>query len=312
MEQVEKGKAMIEEQFGKELGYSWIVVRSDRGPLNRQELEDYQLDTELMEYALDKNERAHIEYEVEADRLLLIFNALDPIKEDNHYETTPITLIVQGNQVITIVNEQNYYLIDRIHQHLPYSKITSSYQFLFLILNLVIQEYFPILDEIDREKDRVNSRLRKQTTKGLLLELSDLETGLVYLLTASNQNVLVLEQFRKHPRMSRLTSQELEELEDALIEAQQLLAMSQLESQVLQQLSSAYDTILNNTLNENLTSLNIISILLAVLSLITGFFGMNVPLPWSEEPLAWIWLLLAFLVLWLVLARLLRSIMNRR
>lgn len=112
--------------------------------------------------------------------------------------------------------------------------------------------------------------------------------------------------------MSRLTSQELEELEDALIEAQQLLAMSQLESQVLQQLSSAYDTILNNTLNENLTSLNIISILLAVLSLITGFFGMNVPLPWSEEPLAWIWLLLAFLVLWLVLARLLRSIMNRR
>ena len=252
---------MIEEQFGKELGYSWIVVRSDRGPLNRQELEDYQLDTELMEYALDKNERAHIEYEVEADRLLLIFNALDPIKEDNHYETTPITLIVQGNQVITIVNEQNYYLIDRIHQHLPYSKITSSYQFLFLILNLVIQEYFPILDEIDREKDRVNSRLRKQTTKGLLLELSDLETGLVYLLTASNQNVLVLEQFRKHPRMSRLTSQELEELEDALIEAQQLLAMSQLESQVLQQLSSAYDTILNNTLNENLTSLNIISIL---------------------------------------------------
>ena len=131
---------MIEEQFGKELGYSWIVVRSDRGPLNRQELEDYQLDTELMEYALDKNERAHIEYEVEADRLLLIFNALDPIKEDNHYETTPITLIVQGNQVITIVNEQNYYLIDRIHQHLPYSKITSSYQFLFLILNLVIQE----------------------------------------------------------------------------------------------------------------------------------------------------------------------------
>lgn len=243
---------------------------------------------------------------------MLIFNALDPIKEDNHYETTPITLIVQGNQVITIVNEQNYYLIDRIHQHLPYSKITSSYQFLFLILNLVIQEYFPILDEIDREKDRVNSRLRKQTTKGLLLELSDLETGLVYLLTASNQNVLVLEQFRKHPRMSRLTSQELEELEDALIEAQQLLAMSQLESQVLQQLSGAYDTILNNTLNENLTSLNIISILLAVLSLITGFFGMNVPLPWAEEPLAWIWLLLAFLVLWLVLARLLRSIMNRR
>ncbi|MBG9368227.1 hypothetical protein [Streptococcus sp. NLN64] len=65
---------MIEEQFGKEQEYSWIVVRSDKGPLNRKELEDYQLDTELMEYALDKNERAHMEYDGEADRLLLIFN----------------------------------------------------------------------------------------------------------------------------------------------------------------------------------------------------------------------------------------------
>lgn len=303
---------MIEEHFGKEHGYSWIVVRSDKGPLNRQELEDYQLDTELMEYALDKNERAHMEYDAEGDRLLLIFNALDLIKEDNHYETTPLTLIAHRNQVITIVNEQNHYLIDRIHRQLPYSTITSSYQFLFLILTLVTQEYFPILDEINREKDRVNGLLRKQTTKRLLLELSDFETGLVYLLTASNQNVLVLEQLRKHPRMSRLTNQELEELEDALIEAQQLLAMSQLESQILQQLSGAYDTILNNTLNENLTTLNIISILLAVLSLITGFFGMNVPLPLSEEPLAWIWITLAFIVLWLLLARILRSIMNRR
>ncbi|WP_247644667.1 magnesium transporter CorA family protein [Streptococcus sp. NLN64] len=237
---------------------------------------------------------------------------MDPIKEDNHYETTPLTLIAQGNQVIMIVNEQNHYLIDRIQRHLPYTTISSSYQFLFFILTLVTQEYFPILDEIDREKDRVNGLLRKQTTKRLLLELSDLETGLVYLLTASNQNVLVLEQLRKHPRTSRLTNEELEELEDALIEAQQLLAMTQLESQVLQQLSGAYDTILNNTLNENLTSLNIISILLAVLSLITGFFGMNVPLPLSEEPLAWIWISLAFIGLWLILARILRSIMNRR
>ena len=65
----------------------------------------------------------------------------------------------------------------------------------------------------------LNSKLRKRTTKQLLFELSDLETGSVYLLTAANQNVLLLEQLRNHPHIQKLGSIELEQLDDALIEA---------------------------------------------------------------------------------------------
>ena len=59
--------------------------------------------------------------------------------------------------------------------------------------------------------------------------------------------------------------------------------MTQLDSQILRQLSGAYNNILNNNLNDNLTILTIISILLAVLAVITGFFGMNVPSPWQKS-----------------------------
>ncbi|MDG3145980.1 magnesium transporter CorA family protein, partial [Streptococcus suis] len=166
--------------------------------------------------------------------------------------------------------------------------------------------------QLESDKEILNSKLRKRTTKQLLFELSDLETGSVYLLTAANQNVLLLEQLRNHPHIQKLGSIELEQLEDALIEAEQLSAMTQLDSQILRQLSGAYNNILNNNLNDNLTILTIISILLAVLAVITGFFGMNVQLPWQNEPLAWIWIVKMSLVLLIIITTLLNLMMSRK
>jgi Mg2+ and Co2+ transporter CorA len=188
----------------------------------------------------------------------------------------------------------------------------SCFQFLFAALTLTSKEYFPILDQLESDKEILNSKLRKRTTKQLLFELSDLETGSVYLLTAANQNVLLLEQLRNYPHIQKLGSIELEQLDDALIEAEQLSAMTQLDSQILRQLSGAYNNILNNNLNDKLTILTVISILLAVLAVITGFFGMNVQLPWQNEPLAWIWIVIMSLVLIIIITTLLNLIMSRK
>lgn len=303
---------MIEKRFGVENELWWIIVDSKKGQIDQAIMEEYNLDSELMSYALDKNERAHLEYDSVHDRLLLIFGLLDPIKEDNHYETVPMTFIVQNGQFIMIVNDRNAYLLKKLEGYMATHTIVTCHQFLFVALTMALKEYFPVLDQLDREKDTLNAKLRKKTTKSLLLELSDLETGLVYLLTAANQNVLLLEQLRNQPRTQKLDRIELEELEDALVEARQLVAMTQLDSQILQQLSGTYNNILNNNLNDNLTILTIISILLAVVSVITGFFGMNVPLPWTDQPQAWIWVIILSGILWLILAQLLKWFMSRK
>ncbi|HFU4086776.1 TPA: magnesium transporter CorA family protein [Streptococcus suis] len=303
---------MIEKRFGNNNELSWIIIHSGREIIDKKLVDEYDLDNELISYALDKNERAHLEYNVKLDRLLLIFNLLDITKEDNYYETTPMAFIVQQNQFITIFNARNAYFLEKLEKYLRDHPISSCFQFLFAALTLTSKEYFPILDQLESDKDILNSKLRKRTTKQLLLELSDLETGLVYLLTAGNQNVLVLEQLRNHPHIQKLGSIELEELDDALIEARQLAAMTQLDSQILQQLSGAYNNILNNNLNDNLTILTIISILLAVLAVITGFFGMNVQLPWQNEPQAWIWIVIISLVLLISITTILNWLISRK
>ena len=303
---------MIEKRFGNNNELSWIIIHSEREIIDKQLVEDYGLDKESVSYVLDKNERPHIEYNVKLDRLLLIFNLLDITKEDNYYETTPMAFIVQQNQFITIFNARNAYFQEKLEKYLMDHSVMSCFQFLFAALTLTSKEYFPILDQLESDREILNSKLRKRTTKQLLFELSDLETGSVYLLTAANQNALLLKQLRNHPRIQKLGSIELEQLDDALIEAEQLSAMTQLDSQILQQLSGAYNNILNNNLNDNLTILTIISILLAVLSVITGFFGMNVQTPWENEPLAWIRIVIMSLVLLIIITTLLNLMMSRR
>ncbi|MGC6552240.1 magnesium transporter CorA family protein [Streptococcus sp. VTCC 12905] len=303
---------MIEKRFGNNNELSWIIIHSEREIIDKQLVEDYGLDKESVSYVLDKNERPHIEYNVKLDRLLLIFNLLDITKEDNYYETTPMAFIVQQNQFIIIFNARNAYFQEKLEKYLMDHSVMSCFQFLFAALTLTSKEYFPILDQLESDKEILNSKLRKRTTKQLLFELSDLETGSVYLLTAANQNALLLKQLRNHPRIQKLGSIELEQLDDALIEAEQLSAMTQLDSQILQQLSGAYNNILNNNLNDNLTILTIISILLAVLSVITGFFGMNVQTPWENEPLAWIRIVIMSLVLLIIITTLLNLMMSRR
>ena len=161
---------------------------------------------------------------------------------------------------------------------------------------------------MDKSKDEISALLRQTTTKKNLFALSDLETGMVYLTAAAKQNRLLLEHIQGHALYRNFNEVEREQFDDAMIEAHQLVSMTDLISQVLQQLSGSYNNILNNNLNDNLTTLTIISVLLAILAVITGFFGMNVPLPFTEEPNAWIYILIASLILWAILAQYLKKI----
>ena len=134
---------------------------------------------------------------------------------------------------------------------------------------------------------------------------------MVYLTAAAKQNRMLLEHIQGHALYRSFNEIEREQFDDAMIEAHQLVSMTDLISQVLQQLSASYNNILNNNLNDNLTTLTIISVLLAFLAVVTGFFGMNVPLPLTDEPYAWLYISLASAGLWVVLSLLLRKIAKK-
>ena len=300
---------VLEKQLGN--GCTWIDLDVDKIK-HMEDLSDiYGLDKETIEYALDRNERAHMDYNRETETVTFIYNVLDLEKDKEYYEAIPMTFIVEKQRMITISNHKNAYVIDQMSAYLDSHESLSIYKFLFSGLEIISNAYYPVIEEMDKSKDEISALLRQTTTKKNLFALSDLETGMVYLTAAAKQNRLLLEHIQGHALYRRFNDVEREQFDDAMIEAHQLVSMTDLISQVLQQLSASYNNILNNNLNDSLTILTIISVLLAVLAVITGFFGMNVPLPFTEEPNAWIYILMASLILWAALSQWLKKITRK-
>lgn len=300
---------VLEKQLGN--GCIWIDLDVDKIK-NMEDLSDiYGLDKETIEYALDRNERAHMDYNRETETVTFIYNVLDLEKDKEYYEAIPMTFIVEKQRMITISNHKNAYVIDQMSAYLDSHESLSIYKFLFAGLEIISNAYYPVIEEMDKSKDEISALLRQTTTKKNLFALSDLETGMVYLTAAAKQNRLLLEHIQGHALYRRFNDVEREQFDDAMIEAHQLVSMTDLISQVLQQLSASYNNILNNNLNDSLSILTIISVLLAVLAVITGFFGMNVPLPFTEEPNAWIYILMTSLILWVALSQWLKKITRK-
>lgn len=300
---------VLDKQLGN--GCTWINLDIEKIKNLEDLSEIYGLDKETIEYALDRNERAHMDYNRENGTVTFIYNVLDLEKDKEYYEAIPMTFIVEQQRMITISNHKNAYVIERMLTYLKTHETISIYKFLFASLELISNAYYPVIEEMDKSKDEISALLRQTTTKKNLFALSDLETGMVYLTAAAKQNRLLLEHIQGHALYRRFNDVEREQFDDAMIEAHQLVSMTDLISQVLQQLSASYNNILNNNLNDSLTILTIISVLLAVLAVITGFFGMNVPLPFTEEPNAWIYILIASLILWAALSQWLKKITRK-
>ncbi|MGG5315146.1 magnesium transporter CorA family protein [Enterococcus sp. AZ072] len=290
---------------------TWINLTTESKEEVAQLYNEYKIDEEVVEYSLDKNERAHLDFDKAAQTFVLIYNVPNRLKIDNHYETIPMSFIIKDRLLITVTNKRNQYLFFEMQNYLEKFPTVSIFQFLFASLFLISEAFFPFVEEMNQDRTKVSNKLKDKTTKRNLLELSDLETGIVFFISASKQNVVLLEQIKAHAIYKQLSDPEKEELEDAMIEAKQLVEMTKLSSEILQQLSSTYNNVLNNNLNDTMRILTILSVLLTIPTIITGFFGMNMPLPLEHNTSGWIIAIVISTVLWFGLSLIFRKLLKR-
>ena len=290
---------------------SWININSDLISEYSSIYDTYEIDSEMLEYALDEHERAHIEYDRRKETLIVIYNVIKQSLNSNQYETIPMTFIVRRNQIITITNHHNEYIVQAMKEELEERPDMSLFTFLFSSLFMITEYYFPKIEKLKKEQGLLSQMLRQKTTKKNLFALSDLEIGSVYLVSATKQNAIVLEQLKTQSVFKVLDDVEKEELEDSLIEAKQLVEMTSINLQILQQLSGTYNNVLNNNLNDTMKLLTVISILLTVPDIVTGFFGMNVQIPFTEHSHGWGIVLGIILAIWILVSVILFRLMKK-
>jgi len=95
----------------------------------------------------------------------------------------------------------------------------------------------------------------------------------------------------------RMFPEDEELLEDVITENRQAIEMTNVSRDILTSMMDAFASIISNNLNVVMKFLASITIVLSIPTIVTSFFGMNLPLPFADNPFATLYIILIFITL---------------
>lgn len=247
--------------------------------------ENIHIKEDFIKYPLDYEEKARIDIEEEDQTILFIIDVPVTEKGSNGYvySTMPIGMIVVRDDYFITVSLKEVKIINNFEK--GFVKGFCTYKKSRFILQLMYNnssEYLNYLKKINKETEIAESVLKNSMKNRELLKLLNLEKSLVYITTSLRSNEAVMERTLKI-RNIKLYEEDEDILEDAIIENKQAIEMSKIYSDILNGTMDAYASIISNNLNGVMKFLTSITIVLAVPTMVSSFWGMNVALPFEKS-----------------------------
>jgi magnesium transporter len=147
------------------------------------------------------------------------------------------------------------------------------------------------LKQIDRRSIQIERELHKSLKNKELIQLLELEKSLVYFSTSLKANEVVLERMLRLEAIKKYPEDE-DLLEDVIIENKQAIEMATIYSNILSGTMDAFASVISNNLNIVMKLLTSITIVMAIPTMIASFFGMNVPVPLADFPMAFLMIIM--------------------
>ena len=264
---------------------TWInMVNPSEEEINKV-CDNVKIKDQFIKDALDFEEKARIDEEEDDSTLLFVVDVPIIEKEDGveTYTTMPIGMIVVRDDFFITVSLRRNKVIEsfekgKIKNFQTYKKT----RFIFQILYLNASFYLTYLKQINKETEIAEYILKNSMRNKELLKMLSLEKSLVYFATSLKSNEIVMEKTLRG-KIIKLYDEDEDILEDAITENKQAIEMAQIYNNILNGTMEAYASIISNNLNGVMKTLTSITIILAVPTMISSFWGMNVNLPFQNS-----------------------------
>ena len=266
---------------------SWINLVNPSEEEIKKVCDNLKIQDDFIRAALDNEEKARIDMEEDDGTILFIVDVplMEKIKDESDlYSTMPIGMIVvRDDFFITVSLKKNKVIQSFEKTRMKNFQTYKKSRFIFQILYMNASFFLSYLKQINKETEITEYILKKSMRNKELLKMLSLEKGLVYFTTSLKSNELVMEKTMRGKTI-KLYEDDEEILEDAIIENKQAIEMAKIYSDILNGTMDAYASIISNNLNGVMKFLTSITIVLAVPTMISSFWGMNVGLPLQNSP----------------------------
>ena len=195
--------------------------------------------------------------------------------EDNQdpiYITIPLGMMLKDNILVTVYYVQNNVISNFINWSNQKKINRTGYD---LYISIFLESnfwYLKYLKQIHLQMKKAESSLSDKMNKSELMHIMNIEKFLVYFTASLKDNESVLTRAK---RFIPTKSYDEDLMDDVEVELSQALHTSQIYSDILEREQSSYSSIINNSLNQTMKKMTIITICLMVAALVPGFYGMN-------------------------------------
>ena len=284
---------------------SWISLVNPSETEIKKVCENVNIQEDFIRDALDFEEKARIDKEEDDGTTLFVVDVpiIEKNEENDIYSTMPLGMIVvRDDFFITVSLRKNKIIEDFEKRKIKNIQTYKKSKLIFQILYLNSSYYLSYLKQINKETEIAEYILKNSMKNKELLKLLSLEKSLVYFTTSLKSNELVMERTMRG-KILKLYEEDEDILEDAITENRQAIEMAKIYSDILNGTMDAYASIISNNLNGVMKFLTSITIVLAIPTMISSFWGMNVNLPFQDNKFGFpimlgISIILTLLVTW--------------
>ena len=251
-----------------------------------QQLVDWGIDADYINYSLDFDEMARMERDEDYTFILLRIPHRQP-ESDVPYITIPLGILIKGNTIVTICRYDKEMFKVLANGKYRLLKTGKRYRFALYIFLETATRYLTHLREINRMTEVIEDQLQKSTRNREVMELLKYQKSLTYFATALRSNEVMMERVQR-TQIFNYYEEDQDLLEDVLTENQQAIQMTSIATEILSGMMDAFASIISNNLNGVMKALAALTIVVSLPGTVAAFFGMNVALPGEEHPLAFI------------------------
>ena len=242
------------------------------------------LPQEFLRYPLDEEERPRIDTDDDTGDVLVIIDIPYVRKEGQNvrYETFPLGIIITKHHLLTVSLRDAPVLDQFTNNRVRDFIVNYRTRFAIQILLAGAKDYLKLLRYMDKTIDTSERSLAKSISNKDLYKHLEFGKSLIYFSTSLKSNEAVLEKLMRG-RIVKQYEDDEDLLEDVIIEYKQAREMADIYASVVNGTMDAYASIINNNMNVIMKILAAATIVLSVPTVITSFFGQNLPMPWQSD-----------------------------
>lgn len=211
------------------------------------------------------------------------------------FNTHAISLIDTGDKIITALGTIPD-ILNALFSEFRYLDYLSYEIMVLSIFEKIQTEIVEGLGSIHREIEVMQKDIQSSSKNKELYRLIALDKSLSSFKTAVQNNRDVLELLTKSSRFNE-SAELLSMMHDVLIESYQAESMVDEGMRLVDLLNDVFSNVISNNLNNILRVLTSITVVLTIPMVISGLWGMNVPVPFGEHPFGFILLLVIVILI---------------